>query len=212
MPPSLLSRRQLIPIVIAGLLAMAVLVMPAIRDVSFSVIGTQWFASVGSGIPKVDLASEVGLLLLAATTAAGIVHAWVRHPERRTTLVAGAGGVVAAYAVSEGMKLLFAQPRPCSRWQIVSECPPAGDWSLPSNHATLAFGAAVVIAVAVGRNRITAAALAIALVVTLGRVMQGVHYVHDVALGAVIGMVSTSAVVVLVSAWQDRNAEARIRR
>lgn len=195
MPSSLLSRRQLSPVVIAGLLAMAVLAMPTIRDVSFSVIGTRWFASVGSGIPNVDLASEAGLLLLAATTAAGIGHAWIRHPERRTTLVAGAGGVVAAYAVSEGTKLLFAQPRPCNRWPIASECPQAGDWSLPSNHATLAFGAVVVIAIALGRTWITWLAVGTATLVAIGRVAQGVHYLHDVALGALLGVAVTIALV-----------------
>lgn len=197
MPPSMLSRRQLIPLVTAGLLAIAVLVVPA--PGSFSVIGTQWFASVGSGIRNVDLVSEAGLLLLAPTTAASIVYAWIRHPERRAKLVAGAGGVVVAYAVSEGAKLVFAQPRPCSRWTIAAECPPAGDWSLPSNHATLAFGSVIVIAVASGRTWLTWLAAAVAALVAIGRVAQGVHYLHDVALGALLGLVMTIVFVRLAT-------------
>ncbi|MFB7252369.1 phosphatase PAP2 family protein [Microbacterium sp. NPDC056234] len=117
------------------------------------------------------------------------------QPERRSRLVAGAGGVVVAYAVSEGAKLLFAQPRPCSRWPIAAECPPVGDWSLPSNHATLAFGAVVVVAFALGRTWTTWFAVAIAALVAIGRVAQGVHYLHDVALGALLGLVVTTAVV-----------------
>ncbi|WP_309102769.1 phosphatase PAP2 family protein [Microbacterium sp.] len=205
----LLSRRQLTPLLSIGLLAIAVLVVPAPGSVS--VIGTQWFASAGSGIRDVDLISEAGLLLLAATTAASIVFAWVRHPERRARLVAGAGGVVVAYAVSEGAKLLFAQPRPCSRWRFAAACPPAGDWSLPSNHATLAFGAVVVIAIALGRTRITWPAVGIATLVAIGRVAQGVHYLHDVALGALLGLAVTVTLVTLapsnaVSRPQPRRA------
>ncbi|GAB3631678.1 hypothetical protein GCM10027421_10310 [Microbacterium shaanxiense] len=184
---------------------MAVLIVPAPGSVS--VIGTQWFATVGSGIRNIDLISEAGLLLLAATTIASIVIAWVRHPERRARLVAGAGGVVVAYAVSEGAKLLFAQPRPCNRWPIAAECPPAGDWSLPSNHATLAFGAVVVIAIALGRTWITWLAVAIAALVAIGRVAQGVHYIHDVALGALLGLTVTIALVRLVARRRPRDQD-----
>lgn len=205
----LLSRHQLIPIVIAGLLAMTVLVVPSTGNVSFSVVGTQLLASVGSGLRNVDLVSEAGLILLAATTAASIVIAWLRHPERRARLVAGAGGVVVAYVVSEGTKLLLAQPRPCTRWPIAAECPPAGDWSLPSNHATLAFGAVVVIAVALGRTWITWLSVGIATIVAIGRVAQGVHYLHDVALGALLGLAVTFALVSLAARSTASHPAAR---
>lgn len=195
MSSSLLSRNQLIPLTVTGLLAIAVVVVPAPGSVS--VIGTQWFASVGSGFRNVGLISEAGLMVLAATTAVSIVCAWIRHPERRASLIAGAGSVAVAYAMSEGMKLLFAQPRPCSRWPIAAECPPAGDWSLPSNHATLAFGAVVIIAVAIGRTWVTWLTAGIAAVVAVGRVAQGAHYVHDVALGALLGLILTLMLIAL---------------
>jgi membrane-associated phospholipid phosphatase len=207
MPLSVPHHRALLPFATATLFALILLVVPA--PASVSVVGTRWLASLGSAIPNVELASEVGLALLAATTISTAAFAWIRHPERRLRLLTGAAGVGLAYAASEGLKLLFAQPRPCTRWSIATECPPAGDWSLPSNHATLAFGATVVIAIAVGRWWVTCSALALAALVATGRVAQGVHYVHDVAMGAVLGLAITTVLIIATVAWQHHSAKTR---
>jgi len=204
MPLSVPHRRTLLPFATATIIALLLLVVPA--PASVSVVGTRWLASLGSAIPNVELASEIGLALLAATTMSTAAFAWVRHPERRSWLLAGAAGVGIAYAASEGLKILFTQPRPCTRWSIATECPPAGDWSLPSNHATLAFGATVVIAIAVGSWWLTCSALGLAALVATGRVMQGVHYVHDVAIGAVLGLAVTAVLITATVAWQRRSA------
>lgn len=50
------------------------------------------------------------------------------------------------------------------------------------------LGAVAVIALAAGRSWLTWSAIALAGVVALARVAQGVHYVHDVAFGAVLGV------------------------
>lgn len=207
-PLSSSSRLPLLPIAVASILAVILLIVPAPGSVS--VVGTRALSAFGTGIPNVDLVSEVGLVLLAGATLASIVYAWRRHPERRVPVVAGAVGVVVAYGTSELAKLVFVQPRPCTRWPSASHCPPAGDWSLPSSHATLAFGAAIVIAVAVGRTWVAAAALVVAASVAIGRVLQGVHYVHDVAFGAVVGMAATLAVIGLARAWQSRRSPGRV--
>lgn len=192
MPSTPLSRRAFLPLLAALGLAAALLLLPI--PGSLSVVGTRWLAGLGAGLPRVELVSEVGLAALAAATAAAILFAWIRRPDRRLPVAAAAFGVGVAYAASEGAKLLFAQPRPCLRWPSAGECPPAGDWSLPSNHAALAFGAVVVIAVALGRVWMVWAAIALAALVAAGRVLQGVHFVHDIALGAVFGVVITGGV------------------
>jgi undecaprenyl-diphosphatase len=184
--------------VVASGLAAVLLLLPL--PGSLSVVGTRWLSSAGSAVPGVESISEAGLVLLAAATAVVMAHAWWSHPERRLHIAASAVGVVLAYLLSEGGKLLFAQARPCSVWQIAGECPPPGDWSLPSNHATLAFGAAAVIAVTFGRSWLTWSALALASLVAVGRVAQGVHYVHDVALGAIVGVAVPLLVVIGVAA------------
>ncbi|MEU9919376.1 phosphatase PAP2 family protein [Streptomyces sp. NPDC051001] len=98
-------------------------------------------------------------------------------------------GTVVAYAVSEAVKLVVDEERPCRALRAgvasVAECPGVGDWSFPSNHATLAAGLAVGLAVL--RPRLTAITLPLAGAAALLRVLVGVHYPHDVlASGAVV--------------------------
>lgn len=200
---SSLSLDRSLPLFIAAALAVIVLLVPV--PGSLSVIGTQWLASLGATVPHVELVSEVVLVLLALATVTSVALAWVRDPARRPSLVAGVGGVGIAYVASEALKMLFAQPRPCTRWPIAAECPPAGDWSLPSNHATLAFAAAVVIAFAAGRSWVSWAAVVLAVLVALGRVVQGVHYLHDVAAGALLGLVATAGVALAVDQLRARS-------
>ncbi|MFF1573501.1 phosphatase PAP2 family protein [Leifsonia sp. NPDC058292] len=203
-------RRRPLPFLAALALIVALLLIPA--PGSLSVVATRWLASAGSGIAHVEVVSELGLMLLAAATIAAGLLAWFRHPERRARLGASAVGVVAAYAASEVAKFLFAQPRPCTRWPSQTECPPAGDWSLPSNHAALAFGAAVVIAVAVERAWLSWAVVALATLLAVGRVAQGVHYVHDVALGAAFGLVIPAAFAAAAVALRRARTREHERR
>ncbi|MHC9045663.1 phosphatase PAP2 family protein [Microbacterium saperdae] len=201
-----LPRRPLLPLIVVGAIALLVLVVPV--PGSLSVVVTRSLAGLGAGFSHIDLVSEVGLAALALATAGAIVLTWLGHPERRLATGVAAFGVVVAYAASEGAKLLFAQARPCSRWATAGACPPAGDWSLPSNHATLAFSAVVVIAVAAGRSSIVWTAAALAAAVAAGRVAQGVHYLHDVALGAVFGLLIPTALVA-IALTIARRAERR---
>ncbi|MDF2992142.1 MAG: phosphatase family protein [Microbacterium sp.] len=161
---------------------------------SLSVVVTQALSSFAS-TPGVEVASDAGLMLLAAATLLGVAFAWFRHPGDRPLLIAGVLGVALALGLSESLKLVFVQARPCAVWATGGECPPAGDWSLPSNHATLAFGALVVLAVATRSLRLAGAALVVAFAVAAGRVLQGVHYLHDVAIGALLGLSTVIALV-----------------
>ncbi len=97
-------------------------------------------------------------------------------------------GTVATYALSEALKLVVDEERPCRAVRgatAIAHCPAAGDWSFPSNHATLA--AALAIGLAVLRPRWAALALPTAAAAALLRVLVGVHYPHDVLAGAILG-------------------------
>ncbi|WVU05486.1 phosphatase PAP2 family protein [Streptomyces prasinus] len=89
------------------------------------------------------------------------------------------------------------EERPCRALRtgvdLVAECPGAGDWSFPSNHATLAAGLAVGLAVL--WPRLAAITLPLAGVVALLRVPVGVHYPHDVFAGALLGGAVVAAVL-----------------
>ena len=167
---------------------------------SLSVQMTRAAATAFAGSSGVELLSELPLALLAVAAAAVVGHAWWVRSPRRGAAAAGVVGIGIAYAASEGLKLAAGQPRPCVVWNLAGDCPPAGDWSFPSNHATLAFGAVVVIAV-VTRSAIAASgSVVLAIIVAAGRVMEGSHYVHDVAAGAALGTVAVGAVVLGVAA------------
>ena len=110
-------------------------------------------------------------------------------------MATGLAAALAAYLLSEVLKAVVDQPRPChlaTALRSLAPCPPDGDWSFPSNHATLAAGLAV--AVVVASRRFWVPALAVAAMVSLSRIALGVHYPHDVAAGALIG--STAVLVV----------------
>ncbi|MBT2471707.1 phosphatase PAP2 family protein [Streptomyces sp. ISL-66] len=103
-----------------------------------------------------------------------------------------------AYAVSELVKSSVDEERPCravaGAAASLITCPATGDWSFPSNHATIAGAAAVALALAVPRLALPAVSLA--LLMAFSRVFVGVHYPHDVALGLLLGA-SLAALTVL---------------
>lgn len=174
------------PFATLGVLVAVVLLLPF--PGSLSVVVSRWAVASSAGLPMIDLVSLGALGLLAAGVVVTAVRAWRRHPGRLPAVLGAAAGVVLAYGTSEAAKVLLVQGRPCARWDGVPHCPPAGDWSLPSNHATVAFAAVVVIAVAARSTWATWAAVVVALLAAAGRVLEGVHYPHDVALGAVVGL------------------------
>ncbi len=192
---NLLTRNQLNPVIALAFICAVILVVPFPE--SLSVILTGELAS-SVGIRGLDLISDGMLLVLAAWTMIAGVRAWLSHPGRRAAVVAGSIGVVAAYALSELVKILFSQPRPCHVWALPGDCPPLGDWSLPSNHATLAFGAAIVISIASRNTLATWFAFGTASIVSIGRIMEGAHYAHDVALGAVLGTAMPAILAALI--------------
>ncbi|MEU7313510.1 phosphatase PAP2 family protein [Streptomyces sp. NPDC007083] len=147
----------------------------------------------------------LGLLLLWVAWS-GLRGAGVRDPRLVGTVLTGVGTVV-AYATSELLKLVVDEERPCRALagaHPVAECPPPGDWSFPSNHATLAAALAVGLALVV--PRLAAVTLPLAGAGALLRVLVGVHYPHDVLAGALLGAACAAAAVL---AWPRRRGPVR---
>ncbi|MCI0385531.1 phosphatase PAP2 family protein [Streptomyces sp. CNQ085] len=142
--------------------------------------------------------TEGGLLILAALLAAACWR--VRHagPEVLARALLGGTAVAAAYGLSETAKLVVREERPCRAVPDaptpIAPCPEPGDWSFPSNHATIAAAAAVTV-VLVWRA-MAWLVLPLAVLTAFSRVFLGVHYPHDVAAGALLG---TAAV--LLATW-----------
>ncbi|MFE1499825.1 phosphatase PAP2 family protein, partial [Streptomyces albidoflavus] len=160
--------------------------------------------SVADGPPwaetVLEAASEGTLLFL------GLLLAWVgwsalrrRDREGLAGMAVAAAGTVVAYGISEALKLLVDEQRPCRALPGVvalAPCPAPGDWSFPSNHATLAVALAV--GVVLIRPRLAALALPVAGAAALLRVLVGVHYPHDVLAGAALGATAVVTVRLLV--------------
>lgn len=133
-----------------------------------------------------------GLLLLAM---------WRGRVEPRV-LAGGAltlAATVVAYGTSEALKLVVDEERPCrvDGLPALPDCPAVGDWSFPSNHATLA--AALAVGIALVRPRLGVLAVLVAAAVGLLRVLAGVHYPHDVLAGAALGATVATVVVLTLT-------------
>ncbi|MFJ9824627.1 phosphatase PAP2 family protein [Streptomyces sp. NPDC101160] len=94
---------------------------------------------------------------------------------------------VLAFLVSAALKLQVRELRPCQSLRVVTleACPAAGDWSFPSNHATIAAAAAVALWFVSARLGLVASVCALAMAAS--RVWVGAHYPHDVAAGLAVG-------------------------
>lgn len=160
-------------------------------------------------LPGVGMLADVGVVALAALT---LFVVWTLRREavgRVAPAVVAMVAVPISYAVSEGLKLVVGESRPCRTEIVLADCPPIGDWSFPSNHSVIAFSLAT--AAIVASRSLVWTALPLAGLVAAGRVMQGVHYPHDVLAGAVVGTGITVVAVMIASPWVAQVISGRRR-
>ncbi len=141
----------------------------------------------------VQVWSAIGLGLFAVL----MVYAWWRARGADSVVMARVLAsplvVVVAYLVNSVFKSVIQEVRPCAQLAgsvTLETCPGTGDWSFPSNHSVIAFAAAAALWFAFRGLGLTALAwtgwIAAALM-ALSRVWVGVHYPHDVLVGALVG-------------------------
>jgi membrane-associated phospholipid phosphatase len=124
-------------------------------------------------------------------------RAWHRgSPADRARALLAPAVTVVAYVASEAVKTLWREDRPCRGGvDTIAPCPEIGDWSFPSNHATIAGAAATALLLIYRRIGVLAAVVAV--LAAFSRVFVGVHYPHDVLAGLLLGVL---VAVVLVPA------------
>ncbi|MER7077744.1 undecaprenyl-diphosphatase [Saccharopolyspora kobensis] len=150
--------------------------------------------------------TKLGLLVLGFLC----LLAWWRaratgEPRAVAVSLLGPAAAVVAYALSELVKVLVGQDRPCRgliAGSTVLTCPEVGDWSFPSNHATIAGAAAMALVLA--WRRLMPWVVALAVLMAFSRVFVGVHYPHDVLVGLALGAVVVWLVVRLLSTQAER--------
>lgn len=145
--------------------------------------------------------STYGLALSAGLMLVGWWHARSHDQERAVQALAVPLITLGAFAVSSVMKLVVREDRPCQSLHVVTleACPAPGDWSFPSNHATLAAAAAV--ALWFVSRRLGLAATAVALTMATSRVWVGAHYPHDIAAGLADGVVVAAPLSLLIRTY-----------
>jgi len=85
--------------------------------------------------------------------------------------------------VVTGMKLVFAEPRPC---ELLDSCPDT--FSFPSRHTGVAFAAATTIALVVRRRYLGVLAFGAAALVGYWRIAIGLHTLNDILGGVAVGV------------------------
>jgi membrane-associated phospholipid phosphatase len=177
--------------------------IPDVPDIS-----ADWYRDIVSwaddtppmGQTFMEYFTDVGLLLLVGLWALALWRARRGSARPMAVALVGAVGAVVAYVVSELAKGVLSVERPCRTMPSVAivadQCPPTGDWSFPSNHATIAVALGVVILLTSWRLGLLA--LPIAALTAFSRVFLGVHYPHDVIAGVLVGVMVTVTVILLL--------------
>jgi membrane-associated phospholipid phosphatase len=120
--------------------------------------------------------------------ALGAVGAAVDRRRRRRDWLAAAAGVAAAHGTSIAVKRVVRRPRPADpRVQVLVGTP--SRLSFPSAHATSTTAAAVLYGRLLGRPLVPVLVPPMA----LSRLVLGVHYPTDVAVGAALGAAVAAA-------------------
>lgn len=144
----------------------------------------------------VEFGTDAGLVVFALCFLFLFWRARGRGPQALAAALAIPLAVAGSYLVSEALKLLLREDRPCRAVPgaaVITECPPLGDWSFPSNHSTLA--AAFALALSCVWLRAVWWLLPLAALLAASRVFLGVHYPHDVLAGFALGAVLAPALV-----------------
>jgi undecaprenyl-diphosphatase len=154
--------------------------------------------------------TEAGLLVFVALFVAGWWRARRDSPHAFAIAALAPLATAVAYVCSEVLKSAVTEERPCRAVAgaavSLAACPPHGDWSFPSNHATIAGASAV--ALALVRRTLLWLTAPLALLMAFSRVFVGVHYPHDVLAGLGLGTLVTLAAVRLGTAPMTRLAGA----
>jgi undecaprenyl-diphosphatase len=160
----------------------------------------------------VDIATDA----VAVGLAAMFVVAWWRArtgpPLQLARALLVPVATVLAYLLSEAAKELWQEDRPCrtlGALATIAACPEYGDWSFPSNHATVAGAAAV--ALSWSGARLGFFAVGVALFAAASRVVVGVHYPHDVIAGLILGAMVALVLPVPARLLAPTVAQARKR-
>lgn len=193
--------------VVVALVLIAALSFP-LRDVLYSGIsGVVVSSSLLSAI--VIFCSDALLKLLVLGAVALTITCWFRDRPPFLSLASGGIGAGIGYVLSELIKAIFREERPCNSLDVLTAmaCPASGDWSWPSNHSVVA--AAIATACTLVVPKLAKYAIPLAIVIGLSRVGVGAHYFQDVVSGLALGTLSVIIAVKVLPELLQKLVPAR---
>ena len=136
------------------------------------------------------LAYILGVLFLAYVF---LLHS--KQEKFQLLLIAGISAFFARFGVVEVIRLFYQRPRPfvdMPVYQLLTN----NEWSFPSGHATFFFALAT--ALYLYHKKWGIGFFIAATIISVSRVIAGIHYPSDIVAGALIGIIVAYATVYIV--------------
>ena len=119
--------------------------------------------------------------------------------------VAIIAALVARFGITELIRFLYHRPRPFMAYQQIHALFVDNEWSFPSGHATFFF--AIASAVFLYNRKWGVGFFVAALIITISRVIAGVHYPSDIVGGMLVGIAVAYAVFYVAEKWRAKEIE-----
>ena len=132
----------------------------------------------------VFFASYLAYILIALFLAHVFFSYYSRQEKFQILLVTGISAFFARFGVAELIRFFYQRPRPFLDMPV-HQLLASNEWSFPSGHATFFFALAT--ALYLYNKKWGIGFFLAALLMTVGRVIAGVHYPSDIVAGALIG-------------------------
>lgn len=118
----------------------------------------------------------------------GLVY-FSQYPKRgkwELILVAGISSIISRFGITELIRFFYNRPRPFVALPYVHQLLTETSWSFPSGHATFFFALAT--AVYLYNKKWGIWFFIATILITVSRVIAGIHYLSDIIAGAIVGI------------------------
>jgi undecaprenyl-diphosphatase len=143
----------------------------------------------------VFLASYFAYILIVVFLAFVFFSQYSKSEKLQVFFIAGISTLIARFGITEFIRFFYHRPRPFSTFDNVQQLLTSNEWSFPSGHATFFF--ALSTAVYLYNKKWGTWFFVATILMTVSRVIAGIHYPSDVIGGALIGMAVAYAFFIL---------------
>ena len=152
----------------------------------------------------VFLASYLPYLVVLTLLALVVFSQYQKREKWELLLVVGISAIVARFGVTELIRLFIHRPRPFLTMPVHQLLTDSA-WSFPSGHATFFF--AIATAVYLYNKKWGFWFFGAAILITVSRVIAGIHYPLDIIAGALIGAAVGYSVFYFIRKFDDSKTQ-----